>query len=181
MPRILFPLTLLLTLFLGEPVAAHIEKQGMPDAVAQMEYQILLEFEPDNLTVRNQLGMVYYRLEKYDEAAEQFNRVLTASPDNFDAIDGIGLLHLQAGRLAEAVQSFRRAISLNPADPLVYSHLGLALERSGQSAPAREAYARALDNLDAVPPDKMTEQLLAEKTLIQKRLRDLQPQPTATP
>ena len=38
--------------------SAHIEQGNMPDSVAEMEYRILLEFEPDNLEVRNMLGMV---------------------------------------------------------------------------------------------------------------------------
>ena len=59
--------TAILLFSCSNPATAHVEKGTMPDSVAEMEYLILLEFEPDNFEVRIQLGMVLFRSEKYKE------------------------------------------------------------------------------------------------------------------
>jgi len=126
------------------PAAAHIEKGAMPDSVAAMEYRILLEFEPDNLEIRNQLGMVLYRREKLDAAAEEFNYVLKRAPENFDAIDGLGLVYMKRTKYQLAIDLFKKAITLNPDDILVYLHLGQALEQQGDVLTAAAMYRSGL-------------------------------------
>ncbi len=136
------------------PAVAHIEKGNMPDALAQMEYRILLEFEPDNTKVRNQLGMVLYRLGKLDEATRQFREVLRRKPNDFNAIDSLGLVALKRNRLQEALARFQKAVTIQPADVMVYVHLGETLERLDRRDEARAAYerARALLAQSAKPP-----------------------------
>ncbi len=129
------------------PAAAHIEKGNMPDALAQMEYRILLEFEPDNTTVRNQLGMVLYRLGKLAEAAAQFREVLRRNPGDFNAIDALGLVALKRNRPQEALARFQRAVTIRPDDLMVHVHLGETLERLGRNEEARAAYRRARELL----------------------------------
>jgi Tfp pilus assembly protein PilF len=124
---------------------AHIEKGQMPDPLAIMEYRILLEFEPDNLEVRNMLGMALYRQEKLDEAEQEFNFVLALDPQNFDAIDALGLVKMKQGKLDHAVDLFKKAIYINADDMLVHYHLGLALELLGDADSAARAYRSALD------------------------------------
>jgi tetratricopeptide (TPR) repeat protein len=53
----------------------------MPDAIAEMEYRILLEYQPDNTEARNELAMVLYRLDKLDEAFGELQRVVELNPD----------------------------------------------------------------------------------------------------
>jgi len=126
------------------PAAAHIEKGSMPDSVAEMEYRILLEFEPENLEIRNQLGMVLYRLGKLDAAEEEFHYVLRRAPENFDAIDGLGLVNMKQAEYQLASDLFKKAITLNQEDMLVYLHLGQALEQLGDLPRAAEMYRSGL-------------------------------------
>jgi hypothetical protein len=55
---------------------AHVSSDSMPDSVAEVEYSIYLEFKPNDLQVRNKLGMVYYRLGKLAEADTLFSAIL---------------------------------------------------------------------------------------------------------
>ena len=130
---------------------AHIEKGSMPDSVAEMEYRILLEFEPDNLVIRNQLGMVLYRLGKLDEAVEEFHHVLKKAPEDFDAIDALGLVNMTRSNYQQAIDLFKKAITINPDDMLAYHHLGQALEQQGDTAGAAEAYKTGLARETAAP------------------------------
>ena len=112
----------------------------MPDSVAEMEYRILLEFEPENLDVRNRLGMVLYRLGKLDEAEKEFYYVLEKMPENFDAIDALGLVQMERANYQVAIDLFKKAIAINPEHLLAYFHLGQALEHLGDLAGAGEIY-----------------------------------------
>lgn len=146
-PFRLMPAVLLLgaLLFAPPPAAAHIE-ENMPDGVAQMEYAILLEFEPDNTVVRNKLGMVYYRQGKLPLATAEFERVLARKPADPDALDALGLVHAQEQRHDQAISLFEKAIAANPTDVMVRYHLGQSLEKTGKLPEALAAYETALAN-----------------------------------
>jgi Flp pilus assembly protein TadD len=135
---------IILLLLCSMPIKAHIEKQNMPDGLAEMEYRILLEFEPDNIEVRNLLGMVLYRQGKLAEAERELNIVLDMDPLNFNAIDAMGLVKTNQGKLEYAVSLFKKAIYLNPDDIQIYHHLGQALELLGDLSSAAEAYRAGL-------------------------------------
>ena len=51
------------------------------DPIAEMKYSFLLEFQPDDIKVRNKPAMVLYRLDKLDEAFGELQRVLELNPD----------------------------------------------------------------------------------------------------
>ena len=86
--------------------SAHIDHGGMPDSVAEMEYKILLEFEPDNYDVRTKLGDVLIRLKKYQEAREEFTAVLQKKSDYLPALIGMGQLLLKENKLFDAEKKF---------------------------------------------------------------------------
>jgi len=158
-------LCLILLLFCWiSSATAHIEKGPMPDSVAEMEFLILLEFEPDNLEVRNQLGMVLYRQGKLEEAEREFDYVLQKAPENSDAVDALGLVKLQQANYQLAADLFKKAIALNPSDMLIYYHLGQALEQQGDIAEAAEAYRIGL-SLETTGPHRQTDAEQRQKLL----------------
>ena len=135
---------LVLTILPGTTALAHVSSDSMPDSVAEVEYSIFLEFKPNDLVVRNKLGMVYYRLNKLDEAEREFTRILKADAKNSDALDGLGLVKAARNNYDQAVMYYIQAIALNPGDMMVYYHLGVALEKNGKFPEAAEAYRNAL-------------------------------------
>jgi Flp pilus assembly protein TadD len=146
-------LALVLLLCCFRPAAAHIEKGAMPDSVAEMEYRILLEFEPENVEVRNQLGMVLYRLGKLDEAEIEFYYVLEKMAENSDAIVALGLINMQRANFQLAIDLFKKAITINPDDLFAYFHLGQALEKLGDATGAAAIYRSGLAR-EIKAPDK---------------------------
>lgn len=143
---LLFCLLLLpiLVLLSAVTVRAHVSSDSMPDSVAEVEYSIFLEFKPDDLVVRNKLGMVYYRMNKLAEAEREFTRILKAEPDNYDALDGLGLVRAAQNNFEAAIRNYRKSIDVNPDDMMVYYHLGVSLEKKGSYTEAAEAYRTAL-------------------------------------
>ena len=116
----------------------------MPDSVAEMEYRILLEFKPDNLEVRNRLGMVLFRTERPHEAAQEFRSVLERDPANLDAAGALALVFLEQERAREAVALLRQVVAGKPAEILSYYHLGRGLEQLGREEEAAETYRAGL-------------------------------------
>lgn len=143
----------LLLLGLGSRVAlAHVSADDMPDSVAEVEYAIFLEFQPNDKIVRNKLGMVYYRQGKLKEAVAEFNRVLKLDPKNYDALDGLGLVKAAQQDYDGAIGYHRQVIALNPDDMMGHYHLGRALEKKGMLAEAAAAYQSSLAKFTAQYP-----------------------------
>lgn len=138
---------LLILLSRPDQGGCHVTDTNMPDAVAETEYQILLEFQPERTEVRNKLAMVLMRKKKFTEAEEEFRTVLATEPDNFNGLDGLGLVMVMSrtGREKEAVDQFLKAIAINPQDVMVHYHLGLAYAALGDQLAAKQSYRQALD------------------------------------
>ncbi len=134
----------LLFIVSSETAIAHVSADSMPDSVAEVEYSIYLEFKPNDLQIRNKLGMVFYRMNKLDEAYREFSLILKKEPDNYDALDGMGLVKAAQQQYDEALKLHQRALDLNPNDMMVYYHLGNVLEKKGRLQEAADAYHMAL-------------------------------------
>lgn len=130
---------------MGNYARGHVEPD-MPDAIAEMEYQILLDIKPDDFQIRYLLGMVYFRQKKYDLAVEELQRVIEAAPNYSYAYTGLGQVELSHQEYEKAIEYFRKAIAIQPDDNHVYYFLGQALEARGERAEAEKAYLVAIDN-----------------------------------
>jgi tetratricopeptide (TPR) repeat protein len=126
-------------------VHAHPETGLLPDAIAEMEYRIVLDITPNDIATRNKLGIVLYRKNKLQEAEKEFAEVLRVAPNDFDAHDGMGLVKFKETKTIEAVAWFQKAIVLNSEDTLVHHSLGLALEQLGRLQEAAASYRKGLE------------------------------------
>jgi tetratricopeptide (TPR) repeat protein len=147
-----FSLVIMLAVLPGRISSAHVDADAMPDSVAEVEYRIFLEFRPNDVVVRNKLGMVLYRRDKLKDAAREFARVLKLAPDNFDALDAMGLVKVAQREYDQAIRYFRAALAVNADDLMVHYHLGIALEKKGRLSEAAASYQTALDRLEQLQP-----------------------------
>ena len=128
------------------PAYGHVES-SMPDAMAEMEYIILLDLTPDDIATRNKLALVLFRRNKIVEAEKQLHLVLQKSPDNADALDTLGLIRHAQKEYSRAVAYYKKAIAADPADGLIYYHLGNTYEITGKRGEAEDNYRAALELL----------------------------------
>ncbi len=158
------------------PAAAHIS-QNMPDAVAEMEYRILLDFQPEKNDIRNKLGMALFRMKKTAQAAKEFKIVLVNDPKNFNATDAMGLVLLKRGEALKALAQFKAAIAIKSSDILVYYHLGLAYIQLKNLPMAQAALKTCLEKSvlpDQLPLNKQVRnKLLKVKELLVQVNKDL--------
>jgi len=72
--------------------------------------------EPDKASIRETLGIAYFRIGRYPEAEAEFRAVLDISPVDDYAHYALGRCLEKLGRPAEAATHYKLARSLKPGD-----------------------------------------------------------------
>lgn len=130
-------------------------------AKAEKELETLLERDPDEAGVNNDLGYLYADQGKNLEKAESMIRkALAERPDDAAYLDSLGWVLFKRGKFKEATQQLEAAVKQNEAkesstDATIYEHLGDAyfqLQDMGKAKTAWEQAEKAGEK--AVPPDK---------------------------
>src|SRR6266487_328645 len=91
---------------------AHLKK-GMA-AQATVALEKAKKREPDKASIREALGIAYFRIQRYDEAEAEFRAVLELSPADDYAHYALGRSLEKQGRDAEANGHYKLASSLRP-------------------------------------------------------------------
>jgi len=129
---------------------------GRPDESVPL-YQRVLQLEPDNLIVINNLAWIMCEEQgKFQEALELAQRGLQISPNYIDLIDTRGVAYYRLGEFNRAVEDFTTCIKLYPAGTLTAIsarfHLARAFAKLGQKDKAVEHLSQALDLYQALNP-----------------------------
>jgi tetratricopeptide (TPR) repeat protein len=95
--------------------------------------------DPTSPFVHLQLGMVYLRMKRRDDAETFFNKTLELDPDCAEAYRGLALAHLHRSRNQDAVRAALDAVARIYFDPVSHFVLGVALHRLGKIQRAVEA------------------------------------------
>src|SRR5919204_2211761 len=88
-------------------------KQGMP-AQATVPLEKAKRREPDKASIREALGIAYFRISRFAEAEAEFRAVLDLSPVNDYAHYALGRCLEKQGRNVEANRHYKLASSLRP-------------------------------------------------------------------
>lgn len=107
-------------------------------ANAQMLYPV------NNARVYNNLGNVYRRQERNEEAIAMFKAAIEISP-HARTYSNLGAVYRKDGRIMEALETYKKAIEVNPEDAYPYFGLGLVYAQAGDYDRALEQYRAAID------------------------------------
>ena len=91
---------------------SHLE-DGMP-AQATVALEKAKRLEPDKASIREALGIAYFRIQRWQEAEAEFRAVLELSPTDDYAHYALGRSLEKQGRDAEANGHYKLASSLKP-------------------------------------------------------------------
>jgi Flp pilus assembly protein TadD len=91
---------------------AHLRK-GMA-AQATVSLEKAKRAEPDKASIREALGIAYFRIRRWEEAEAEFRAVLELSPADDYAHYALGRTLEKLGRAAEANRHYKLASSLRP-------------------------------------------------------------------
>ncbi|MCD6594218.1 tetratricopeptide repeat protein [bacterium] len=107
---------------------------------------------PNDAGVLFDIGIRYYNMEDYDNAAGYFDKVIKINPNDLKALNNKGLALLNAGKLEEAESALFQVVKSNPANPDVWDQIGIVWAKleKGKNATTAMAIKKALiaDNMD---------------------------------
>jgi thioredoxin-like negative regulator of GroEL len=98
-------------------------------------YETMIESEPRNVTLRNDIALLYVRAGNLDAAARHFAVVLEIEPQSPAAHYNLGNTRLMQHRLDEATRHFTDAVTLRPDYALGHDGLGLVQQLTARTLP----------------------------------------------
>ncbi len=121
-----------------------LEERRLTDAADH--FKAATQSDPSHAGAWHDLGIVLYRLERWEEAAEAFDTCLGLAPEAKDIAYKIGLCSLQNGQFQQAVDAFTEAASSGHLESRF--QLGLICVRQAPSR--RRARQQAVEHFEAI-------------------------------
>lgn len=113
-----------------QEINALIENNGVSEAIAHSQH--ILETYPNFIDAYKMLGKATLKRQRYKDAAENFQRVLSSLPDDTIAHMGMSAVCEAEGDLNGAIWHMERAYEVQPSNPLVQTELRrLIAQRDG--------------------------------------------------
>lgn len=133
------------------------------DRTPQIEaYQDLIAADPDDYVARAGLGELYFSLQRYDEAAAQFESAMALNPAEPAYYGYLGAAYLELNRTVEAEATLTKGLSMAPADQSLLLETGYLYLLMGESTRARSLWQQARDADPASRLGIEAEKMLAE-------------------
>ena len=120
----------------------HVKTEAFEQAIDC--YQQALSADPDNVIVRDTLGVILCRLGRYEEGGEQFRRAIKTKESFAEAHFHLGSLLRSQGFIMQSEQPLRRALKLKPTLVEAQISLGASLYMLGDMSDARSCFEKAL-------------------------------------
>lgn len=112
---------------------------------AEKFYNEVIKRDPNDAKVHNNLGIIYLRQGKNDEAISAFQRAINIESEDALYHSNLGRAYEAEEKYADAVSEFRRAIELDPRVAWLYSVLGSMYAGLRQFDNAIVALQRAIE------------------------------------
>lgn len=86
----------------------------------------IVENTPDNRLAYYNLGLGYFKLQKFAEAIQAFNKAVDLAPNNAQSIMYRGRVYYTMGDFKNCLEDYERVVKLQPNDPVAYYNRGIA-------------------------------------------------------
>ncbi|MFM0046840.1 tetratricopeptide repeat protein [Paraburkholderia sediminicola] len=104
---------------------------------AMLEYQRLLDQQPQNAHALHRMGLACFRVDQPERARHYLDQALTAAPERTDIWEHRGLLAAMQGDRTAAEAFYYRALTLAGSTASLHRNLADCLKLSGRLAEAR--------------------------------------------
>ncbi len=125
--------------------------QGKRFEAAKSNYLLVVEADPRNLVVRNNLAWVLLRLGDARAALPHAQRALDMAPGNPSVMDTLGSVMLELGQTEQAVDMLQEAADRDSSNAEIRYHLAKALAQQGKTRAARDTLREALSSGSGFP------------------------------
>ena len=124
---------------------------------AIVEYEAVLELEPENVSAMTNLGVAYYNTGQLDQAIIQYQNALELAPDDADIHSNLAAAYVQTNQLDKAQGEYQRAVELKADLAEAWFGLGVVYIQLGQNDKAIEAFEKFIEY------DKGTDQIATDQ------------------
>jgi len=124
--------------------ARDMMKMGEYEA-AIPEWRELVQMNPDDYRIHNNLGLALAHSGKFEEAIIEDEKALEIYPYSAETHCNLGLALATKGRLEEATAEFGRAVEMNPTLLEARYNLGVALASQGKLDMALQHFEKAVE------------------------------------
>ncbi|HEY6334043.1 MAG TPA: tetratricopeptide repeat protein [Blastocatellia bacterium] len=124
--------------------AVNLASIGQLDG-AIVHFKNAIEIFPDYLDARNDLGVVYLKLNRRDDAAEQFQSAIRISPKSYNPRLNLAIILLGKRQYSEAADQLNQCVSIDSSQPSGHLYLGNALLGQSDYTGAKRELSTALD------------------------------------
>ncbi|MCH7609572.1 MAG: tetratricopeptide repeat protein [Chloroflexi bacterium] len=111
----------------GREIDELIERERLDEAIAHCRY--ILQTYSKHLETYRLLGKAYLEAKRYGDAADIFQRVLSAIPDDFVSHVGMAIVREDEGNLDAAIWHMERAFETNPSNPAIQQEMKRLISR----------------------------------------------------
>lgn len=126
-------------------LATELQKREMYDEAIVL-YEQVLAHNPAYWLANYNLGCIYYKFGRYEEAEKQLLRSLELHQLDSDQFTRLALVYLKTGRLDESAGLLRRAIEMRPKAAGYHYALGIVLKQKGETQGAINEFEAELVN-----------------------------------
>jgi tetratricopeptide (TPR) repeat protein len=116
---------------------------------ALANYQKVLEMEPRNIMVLNNVAGILLHLGSYEEAGKFAEKALAIKARHVPALINLGIASLQIGRESAGEDCLRQALSIEPSNSPALMNLGILYEKQGAPDKAWGVYSRLAEKGEA--------------------------------
>ena len=121
-------------------------RRRLQDSLGALEFaRKAVTAHPDDLGMRFFLAECLSVLERLDEAAGEFEKIIAQNPALFIAHMNLGAVYRQNLLTEKAEQAYLVALGLNPDDPATLSALGYVYSDQGRFDEAEQMFRRAIE------------------------------------
>jgi tetratricopeptide (TPR) repeat protein len=111
-------------------------------------YNRTLEYNPDNpkiYKIYNNMGIKYFKQERYEMAIESYKTAIKISPVHANAYSNLGNVYATIGRNEEAVEVLKKSLSLKPDNAEAHNNLGIAYKNIRMFDEAMDSFSKAAE------------------------------------
>ncbi|TAN43415.1 MAG: tetratricopeptide repeat protein [Nitrospirae bacterium] len=101
------------------------------DAIYQLKANAA-RVSPYSMHVYNALGIIYQKMENYEEAIEAYKTALKIYPFNNVIRNNLSVAYIRKGKIDKAIDELNEALKINPVFYLTHNNLGVAYMESGR-------------------------------------------------
>lgn len=112
-----------------------IDNEHLDEAIAHCQH--ILQVYPKHLETYRQLGKAYLEANRFTDAADVFQRVLSAVPGDFVSHVGMAVIREDEGNLDAAIWHMERAYESNPANTAIHEELRRLISERDGTAPQK--------------------------------------------